>query len=85
MVAGRIVEGSPKQIAEQLTQLTGTDRVVKVLLLEEGTAGKAHPIPTEDEVNQILAEMRADAVSVGGLDLSREGIYGDRYRTFMSA
>ncbi|MGN6367434.1 MAG: hypothetical protein ACTHN5_04145 [Phycisphaerae bacterium] len=80
MVAGRIVEGSPKQIAEQLTLLTGTDRQIKVLLLDDPTTGGAHPIPTEEEVDRMLAEMREDSVSAGQLDLSREGIYDERYR-----
>ena len=80
MVAGRIVEGSPKQIAEQLSRLTGTDRLVKVILLEPATTEAGHPIPSEDDVKKMLAEMRADAVSAGQLDMSREGIYDERYR-----
>jgi hypothetical protein len=80
MVTGRIVEGSPKDIAEQLSRLTGADRRVKVLLLDEETADAAHSAPTEGEIDAILAEMREESVSAGDLDLTREGIYDERYR-----
>jgi hypothetical protein len=80
MATGRIVEGSPQDIAEQLSRLTGADRRVKVLLLDEEPGDAAHPTPTEGEIDAILAEMREESVSAGDLDLTREGIYDERYR-----
>jgi hypothetical protein len=80
MVAGRIVEGSPKEIAEQLGRLTGMDQSVRVLVLTQNMDDPGSRTPTAVEVDQLLAEMREDAVSAGELDLTREGIYDERYR-----
>jgi hypothetical protein len=77
MVSGKIVEGSPREIAEQLSKMFG-ERRVSVMLMEKD--GAAFVPPTPREVERLLAEMHEDAVSVGHVDDSREGIYGERGR-----
>jgi hypothetical protein len=73
MVAGKIVEGSPREIAEQISKMVG-DRRVKVMLMEEAGVTTAESISDEDFF-RILAEIESDAMSVPPLDDSREGIY----------
>jgi hypothetical protein len=75
MVAGRIVEGSPKEIAEQITQIAG-ERRVSVLLINDSPSDSASANrPSDDEIEKALADIRALAVRVGHVDDSREAIY----------
>jgi hypothetical protein len=78
MVTRRMIEGSPKEIAEKITQLVG-ERHVRVMLMEEPDAGESRRI-SDEEFFRILEEIKADAVSVPHVDDSREGIYDERYR-----
>ena len=76
MVYGRIVEGSPREIGEQIAKLVG-ERHVAVMLMEE-PAGEIAPRPSDDEFERGMAEIRAEAVSATDVDDSREGIYTRR-------
>jgi len=75
MVAGRIVEGSPREIAEKITQMVG-DRRVSVLLMDETMAPlNDSPPMTNAEIAQALADFEDLAVSAPHADDSREAIY----------
>ena len=76
MVYGRIVEGSPREIGEKIAKLVG-ERHVAVMLMEE-PAGDIAPRPSDAEFEQVMAQIRAESVSVPQVDDSREGIYTRR-------
>jgi hypothetical protein len=65
----QVIEGSPRQIAEQVTRINA--RVIQaILLLEE--PGDIQPASSGED---IFAEMEPFTVGVGGADYSRESIY----------
>lgn len=78
MVYGRIFEGSGQEIGAQIAQMVG-DRRVSVLLMEDAAAtGALPPQASDEEFEQVMAEIRADAASVPHVDDSREAIYTRR-------
>lgn len=73
----QVIEGSARQIAETVVQITG--RVFQaILFVEEPSDHLSPPLDndlTDEQFEQIMTEMEAHTVSVGGADYSREGLY----------
>ena len=73
MVAGRMIEGSAREIAEKITQMVG-ERHVRVMLMEDAQIAPASSL-SDEQFEKEMAALRALAVSAPHADDSRESVY----------
>ena len=69
----QVIRGSKTQIVQAINDAPG-DIVEAILFLDEA-AREQRPNLTDEQFEQLLAEMESQAVSVGHADYSRESIY----------
>jgi hypothetical protein len=69
-----VVQGTRQQIADRLTRIDG-NVVEAIFFVDEASNGKTAPPLTDDQFEQLLREMKAQTVSVGRADYSRQSIY----------
>jgi hypothetical protein len=72
----QVVEGSPKEVAEQIQRID--DRRIVAVVVRDDLASAASSAPgglSDKDFQRLMDELQADSVAVGHVVDSREAIY----------